>query len=114
LGGVRQDKTVGAALRHFHAVLSSAGPRVSNPDNTPDALNFEIQRFDDYLRTASGLQEATRTLSKTLRSRVPPRVFPGWRGGDVSPGAQRCSGVRGETCRWPQTDKCQSSCLVSP
>ena len=59
-GGVRQDKTVRAALRHFDAVLSSAGPRISNQEKKPDALSFEIQRFDDYLRTASGLQEATR------------------------------------------------------
>ena len=64
LGGVRQDKTVRAALRHFDAVLSSAGFRVSNPNNKPDPLRFEIQRFDDYLRTVAGLQEATRTYRR--------------------------------------------------
>jgi site-specific recombinase XerD len=59
-GGVRQDKTVRAGLHHFDAVLSSAGDRVSNQEKKPDPLSLEIQRFDDYLRTASGLQEATR------------------------------------------------------
>lgn len=63
-GGVRQDKTVRAGLRHFDAVLSSAVPRAPNQDKKPDALSFEIQRFDDYLRTASGLQEATRTYRR--------------------------------------------------
>jgi len=58
-GGVRQDKTVRAGLRHFDAVLSSAGPRVSNQEKKPDALSVEIQRFDDHLCTASGLHEAT-------------------------------------------------------
>ena len=63
-GGVRQDKTVRAGLRHFDAVLSSAGLRVSNQEKKPDALSFEIQCFDDYLRTAAGLQEATRTYRR--------------------------------------------------
>ena len=82
-GGVRQDKTVRAALRHFDAVLSSAGPRISNQEKKPDALSFEIQRFDDYLRTASGLQEATcedgtyasSSKSSSLKS---PWICRGW------------------------------------
>ena len=75
-GGVRQDKTVRAALRHFDAVLRSAGPRVSSPDKKPDALSFEIQRFDDYLRTASGLQEATRTYRRRYVREFLHAFFP--------------------------------------
>lgn len=75
-GGVRQDKTVHAALRHFDVVLSSAGPQVSNPDNKPDVLRFEIQRFDDYLRTASGLQEATRIYRRRYVREFLHAFFP--------------------------------------
>lgn len=76
MGGVRQDKTVRAGLRHFDAVLSSAGPRVSNQKKKPDALSVEIQRFDDYLYTASGLQEATRTYRRRYAREFLQAFFP--------------------------------------
>jgi integrase/recombinase XerD len=59
-GGVRQGRTVGAGVRHFRAALRDGQPESSIRGRKPDALDFEIQRFDEYLRTASGLQEATR------------------------------------------------------
>jgi integrase/recombinase XerD len=59
-GGVRQGRTVGAGVRHFRAALRDGQPAASIRGRKPDALDFEIQRFDEYLRTASGLQEATR------------------------------------------------------
>ena len=75
-GGVRQDKTVRAGLRHFDAVLSSAGPRVSNQEKKPDALSVELQRFDDYLCTAAGLQEATRTYRRRYVRELLHAFFP--------------------------------------
>jgi site-specific recombinase XerD len=58
--GVRQKATVRAGLRHFGTVLRGSDHLVSHPGRKPDAIDFEVQRFDDHLRTASGLQEATR------------------------------------------------------
>jgi site-specific recombinase XerD len=59
-GGVRQGHIVGAGVRHFSAALRDREPAASVHRRKPDALDFELQRFDEYLRTASGLQEATR------------------------------------------------------
>lgn len=59
-GGVRRYHIVRAGLGHFEAVLRSNGHPASNPKIKPATVDFEVQGFDDYLRTASGLQEATR------------------------------------------------------
>jgi integrase/recombinase XerD len=75
-GGVRQNHIVRAALRHFDALLSSAGLRASNPAKKSDPLSGEVQRFDDYLRTASGLQEATRTYRRRYVREFLQEFFP--------------------------------------
>jgi hypothetical protein len=58
--GVRDLKSVRAALMHFKAVLRDAGYLRSLPKEVPDAIDIEVQRFDDYLRLTAGLQESTR------------------------------------------------------
>src|SRR3984893_4421295 len=63
-GGVRQEHIVRAALRHFEAALRSGDHVTSNREGNPTALEIEIQRFDQYLREASGLQEATRAYRR--------------------------------------------------
>src|SRR5437879_705459 len=63
-GGVRQQHTVQAALRHFEAVLKAGNPWASDWGKKPAAFHFEVQRFDDYLRTTAGLQEATRAYRR--------------------------------------------------
>ena len=75
-GDVRKNHTVRAALRHFEAVLRSTDPPASNPERKPDALDFEVQRFDNYLRTASGLQEATRTYRRRYGCEFLQEFFP--------------------------------------
>jgi site-specific recombinase XerD len=58
-GGVRQQLTVRAALRHFAAILHGDSA-MSNHKRKLSAIDSEVRSFDDYLCTASGLQEATR------------------------------------------------------
>lgn len=60
VGGVRDLKTVRAALGHFEAVLREAGYISSLQQEAPDAIDIEVRRFDDYLRLTAGLQESTR------------------------------------------------------
>jgi site-specific recombinase XerD len=63
-GGVREYKTVRAALQHFGEVLRGGEPLLSHRERKPDAIAFEVQRFENHLRTASGLQEATRVYRR--------------------------------------------------
>lgn len=63
-GGVRRYHIVRAGLRHFEAILRGSNDAASNPKIKPGAVDCEVQYFDDYLRTASGLQEATRTYRR--------------------------------------------------
>ena len=58
--GVREYHTVRAALGHFEAILKGVGYLSSLPTEAPDAIDIEVQRFDDYLRLTAGLQETTR------------------------------------------------------
>jgi site-specific recombinase XerD len=60
IGGVREHKTVRAAVQHFRMVLGSGERLPSERIRKADAIEFEVQRFDNHLRTASGLQAATR------------------------------------------------------
>lgn len=60
VGGIRDLKSVRAALMHFKAVLKDAGYLRSLPKEVPDAIDIEVRRFDDYLRLTAGLQESTR------------------------------------------------------
>lgn len=62
-GGGRHYPTVRAALRHVEAVLDAGGHRPPQRA-TPSAVDREVQRFDDYLRTVCGLQQATRTYRR--------------------------------------------------
>jgi integrase/recombinase XerD len=59
LGGTRQHHTMRAALRHLETVLDEGRyrPRRREPLS---AVDLELRRFDDYLRTTCGLQPATR------------------------------------------------------
>ena len=75
-GGVRQDHIVRAGLRHFEAALRSGDHMPSNQQKKPGALDLEIQRFDDYLRTASGLQEATCTYRRRYVREFLQEFFP--------------------------------------
>jgi integrase/recombinase XerD len=52
------------ALRHFGAVLRDAGYVSWRQEEEPDGIALEIRRFDNYLRTTAGLQEATRTYRR--------------------------------------------------
>jgi integrase/recombinase XerD len=63
-GGVRQHKTVRAALGHFAVILRGAGYLTAVPINEADSVDSEIQRFDDYLLHTVGLQEATRVYRR--------------------------------------------------
>ncbi len=58
--GVRQHHTVRAALGIFGRVLGEALGQPSDGENQPTAIDLELRRFDDYMRMAAGLQEATR------------------------------------------------------
>lgn len=59
----QQAQTVRAALVHFATVLDTRGYR--RPHREPlSAIALEVQRFDDYLRTTCGLQEATRVYRR--------------------------------------------------
>lgn len=62
-GGVRRQLIVRAALRHFAAILRGDAA-ISNNKRKLTAVDSEVKSFDDYLRTASGLQEATRTYRR--------------------------------------------------
>lgn len=62
--GVRQYHTVRAALVHLEAILRGAGYLSSRQEEAPDGIDIEVQRFDNYLSLASGLQEATRTYRR--------------------------------------------------
>lgn len=73
-GGVRQRITVRAALRHFVAILHS-DPAISNNKRKLTAIDSEVKSFDDYLRTVSGLQEATRAYRRRYTREFLMEIF---------------------------------------
>lgn len=64
LPGPRQLHTVRAALRHFEVVLDSGGYRPPQREAESTAVDREVRRFDDHLRTTCGLREATRVYRR--------------------------------------------------
>jgi integrase/recombinase XerD len=73
--GVRQHQTVRAAVVHFEAALRNAGYLTAD-QTEPDVFDFEVQRFDNYLRLVSGLQDATRTYRRRYVREFLREFFP--------------------------------------
>ncbi len=59
-GGVRQRKLVRAGLRHFAAILRSAGCLEPVESKEVEGVDLEVRRFDEYMLNTVGLQDATR------------------------------------------------------
>ena len=57
---MRQHRLVHAALGHVKVVLDTGKHRPVEQHETPSAIDSEIHRFDEYMRTVAGLQETTR------------------------------------------------------
>jgi hypothetical protein len=58
--GVRQRIIVQAALGHVKATLDAGGHRSPQQEKEPSVIDFEVQRFDEYLCNIAGLRETTR------------------------------------------------------
>ena len=81
-GGVRQHQTVRAGLAHFAAVLRDTGYLLAADAMKSNAVDVELQHFDDYLLNTVGLQEATRTYRRRYVREFLQEFFSG---NDIDP-----------------------------
>jgi integrase/recombinase XerD len=75
--GVRERNIVQAALWHLKAVLDTGGHRPPCPQKKPTAIDREVDRFDEYLRTVAGLQKTTRALRRQDLTEFLAELFRG-------------------------------------
>lgn len=79
-GGVRQRQTVRAGLRHFAAILRSAGCLAPAEPREVEGVDLEVRRFDEYMLNTVGLQDATRFYRRRYLREFLEEFFPN---GDV-------------------------------
>ena len=80
-GGVRQRNTVRAGLRHFAAILRSAGYLTPVGASEGNGVDLEVRRFDEYMLNTAGLQDATRLYRRRYVREFLDEFFPN---GDIN------------------------------